>query len=494
MTTVRGQTVRWAGAVMILAVGAFVLAFALEYWGSPRQPGPGPSLPSRRLTFPVPVFPPEGEPPQPLLDEVKRPSSHDFWFENHNEDGVQVGLVSRSCQCSRVELFLVPHGQTPPLRAYAAGQLAAAAPTGVGGDPALALTGLGRLAGLAIAQEGKTGRVLGDRLEGLPLTLEESRLVPPGAIGWVRLHWAVDKPGDRRLGVELWTDHRQAEATLLQAQVRVVPPLLALPEIDVGTVDAGSLPRTVAVDFGSPTRPSLAAEVRVVRDGRSPKADTLVPEGEPVRLGEAECRALEVHFPGIRLACGYRIRVKLLDVSEDGTTPFELGRFRRYLRVDAGEGAEQLVALEGLVRGDVRVGAPQEGGLVVLPPFPASKGTEYRVVVQSDVPGLDLEVDTTRGADFLEARLEKPKTAPSGHRIWHLIVNVLPNKVHGPFPSADDPALRDSAVYLKRKAGPPRTIRIPVRGTATSGSPEVRGSQPHSAHGQPTQWVDPAEQ
>jgi hypothetical protein len=471
MTTAQRHTAQRVGAILILAVMVFVLTFALDYLGGPGKPGRTPSADSPRLTFHMPVFPPEVEPAQPLQAEVKKPSFHDFWFENRNENNVVlVGLLSKSCHCSRAELFLVPEGQTPPLLASAAGQFAAAAPTGIGGDPAISLTSLARLAGLAIAREVETGRVLGEKLEGLSLTLEESRSVPPRAIGWVRLHWEADKPGSHRLGIELWMGHRQTEVpTLLQARVRVLPPLLAPPEVDVGPLDRGSLPRTVVVSCGSPTRSSLPLEARVVRDGRSPKADPFVLEGEPVRLSEAECGDLEAQFPGVHLGCGYRCRVKLLEVSEDGTTPLEWGRFRRYLKLDGGEGAEQLVALEGLVRGDVQVGDPEEGGRVGLSPFPAGKGTEHRVLLHSDVPGMELEVDTARTSEFLEARLEKPETVPSGHRTWRLIVKVLPNMVHGKFPSADDPALRDSAVYLKRKGGPPRSVRIPVGGTATAG-------------------------
>ncbi len=470
MPIAQKQTALSVGALVALAGIVFVLSFALHHYGGrdERRRMPPADLP--KLTFAMPVFPPEDEPSH-LQAEVKQPSFHDFWFENRNANTeVTVGLLSKSCHCSQAELFLVPQDLAPPLLAHAAGRLAAAAPAGTVGDPPQALTSLARLAGPAIVQEVMTNGVLGEKLAALPLTTEDSHSVPAGAIGWIRLHWTVDTPGDHRIGIQLWMEDREMEEpALLQARVRVVSPLWAPPEIDVGPVDIGSLPRTLTVPFGSPTRSSLAVDVRLLREGQSAKADPFVLVGEPVRLSEAECRDLEGPFPGTHLRCGYRIGVQLLAVSGDGTTPLEWGRFRRYLKLDAGEGAEHLVALEGLVRGEVQVGDPKEEGVVALPPFPSGKGAEHVVVLQSDVPGMDLAVDTGRTAEFLEARLDKAEKAPSGRRTWRLTVKVLPNKVYGKFPRTDDPLLRDSAVYLRRMGGTPRSIRIPVSGTATGG-------------------------
>jgi hypothetical protein len=475
MKTARMHTKQWVGAILALAAMVFVLTFAMNYLSSPSKSVRAPAADSPRLTFALSVFP-------PLQVEVNKAFFHDFWFENRNEDReVKLGLLPNSgkdLRVTRAELFVLPESKVSQLTGFTATRWfetlfasSAPAPTGTPADLAIPLGRLGRVAALAIAPERKTDSDLLEKLEGQPLNLEDTRKVPPRSIGWVRLHWATDKLGPTAVEVNLWTDHRQAEVkTVLQGQILVLPPLLVMPEIDVKSVDVSSLPRGLSVSFGSPTRSSLAVTVEVERDGRSEKSDHLVTAGQPQRLSEAECRELEKAFGGkMLLRCAYSFTLKLRDVSEDGT-PVELGRFQRYLKLDAGEGVpKQRVVLEGLVQGDVQVGDRQEGGMAQLGVFPAEQGTKREIVVQSDVPGLQLEVDPARTAAFLEARLEKRDEAPSGHQTWVLTVRVPPGKVHGKFPNADEPVLRDSAVYLRRKGGPPRSIRIPVWGTAISG-------------------------
>jgi hypothetical protein len=471
MKTARMQTKQWVGAVLALAVMVFVLTFAMNYLSGPNKRVAVADSP--RLTFAMPVFPPQQA-------EVNKAFFHDFWFENRNEDKeVKLGLLPKSpneLRVPRAELFVIPQSQVPQVSGYTATQwfetrfaVAAPMPAGTPADLAIPLGRLGRFAALATTQV-KTDPALGDKLEGQALTLEDARTVPPRSIGWVRLHWTTDKIGPQPLEAILWTDHRQSEVkTVLQGQVLVLPPLLIPPEQgNVPPVDVSSLPRFLSLDIASPTRSSLPLTVEVERDGRSEKSDPLVLVGQVQRLSEAACRGLEPQFKGIHLSCAYRITVKFRDVAEDGT-PFELGRYQRYLKLDGGEGVgKQRVLLEGQVQGDVQVGDRQEGGVAQLGAFPAEQGTKREIVLQSDVPGLQLEVDAARTAAFLEARLEKRDEAASGHQTWVLTVKVPPSKVHGKFPNADDPVLRDSAVYLKRKGGP-RSIRVPVWGTAISG-------------------------
>jgi hypothetical protein len=50
-----------------------------------------------------------------------------------------------------------------------------------------------------------------------------------------------------------------------------------------------------------------------------------------------------------------------------------------------------------------------------------------------------------------------------------LEVRIPRDKARGEFPRLDDPVYHDSAIYVKTKEKPPRTIRIPVTGTANEG-------------------------
>ena len=70
---------------------------------------------------------------------------------------------------------------------------------------------------------------------------------------------------------------------------------------------------------------------------------------------------------------------------------------------------------------------------------------------------------------YLEARLPaKPNVSGSGsgHQTWRLEVRVRPGEARGQFPRQEDPAYADSAVYVQIVGKTPRSIRVPVSGTA----------------------------
>jgi hypothetical protein len=101
--------------------------------------------------------------------------------------------------------------------------------------------------------------------------------------------------------------------------------------------------------------------------------------------------------------------------------------------------------------------------------FPAARGSKRREVpLQSTVDDLELTLDGDRTAKFLEVELIAEKVK-QGRRNWTLRVRVLPGRADGKFPRPDDPTFEDSAIYLKahEKGQPPRSIRIPVIGTAS---------------------------
>jgi hypothetical protein len=262
-------------------------------------------------------------------------------------------------------------------------------------------------------------------------------------------------------------------------------------DLDLGTFQQADLTAGVsaAIVVWSSTRAELKLHARSVKEG-DPSADPFE-VGRPVRLSEEERAELERSHnppPGAppgrpelagRVLCAYRIPLALRAVAKDGKTPFDLGPFRRWVQVeafDAGEPAQ--VTVVGQVRGPVTVTNGERGGVVVLGTFPRSKGKRATVTLESEVAGVMLEVDRERmkqaGTDFLTADLGAPsKGGPT--RTWRMQVEVKPNSANGPFPRREDPAYRDSAIYLKvwrevnggRTALPP--VRIPVYGTANEG-------------------------
>jgi hypothetical protein len=171
------------------------------------------------------------------------------------------------------------------------------------------------------------------------------------------------------------------------------------------------------------------------------------------------------------ILCAYRIPITLQAESEDGTMPFELGPFRRWVTLSGSEedGIELVrTAVEGRIEGDVSVGNPSDAGAILLGVFERQRGARRSVVLQSNVPGLELKLDPDHKVpDFLKVQLaDKAEIGPAGSRTWKLQVEAVPGRARGLFPRDDDPTYRDSAVYLKTLEKTPRTIRIPVKGTA----------------------------
>jgi hypothetical protein len=444
----------WIVAVGILAVMVFGLTFIMNYLGGRGGPPPDSPKPPEmmRLDFVTPVA---HEKDAPVLCELKKLTWYDFWFENRNDKDVAVGLVSKSCKCVRVELYLLAESQRPSLVPMVASRVSLlAGPLGP-----LAVATLGA------AQDNQVRDTAS--VTGAPLTQDQSTTVPARALGWVRMYWEGERAELRRQGVDLWTEQSNNPApSRLEVTALVVRPLVAPPEGDVGILSSHDLPRTRPLYCYSATRHDVRVNVAVEHDGRSPAADPLV-VGKPERLSEAELAevAKGTGFPFLR--CGFRVPVTLKDKAADGT-PFEWGQFQRYLSVTSpDENVEaQIVELRGAVLGDVTVGDRGEGGWVSFGSFRYSEGKKGTITLQSDVPGLDLEVDDARTPAFLQVKLKNQYTSPEGHRTWRFDVTVKPLEGPVTIPASDDAAFRDSAFYVKTKEKPPRSIRVPVRGTA----------------------------
>jgi hypothetical protein len=240
--------------------------------------------------------------------------------------------------------------------------------------------------------------------------------------------------------------------------------------LEIGALEDRQLPYKREMLLFSPTRSSMRVKAQVDHEGRPPQDDP-VEIGPVVPATEAEYAALWANMADskVPVLCAYKVVLTLRDVSASGKVPFELGAFRRYIEFrNEDEAAEpQQTPITGSVESLVRLDA--EGGQVVFGPFPRTKGTEKKVLLESDTPGLELEVDQARTPAFLESpRLEPLDVSSTGHQSWRLTLKVRPDALAGRFPNQADPKLRDSAVYItaREKTKVPRTIRIPVTGAA----------------------------
>jgi hypothetical protein len=457
------KTGQWVLAVVVLATMVFAITFGMNYLGSSRDSSStkGPPKEGLRLTFPVAMYPTNTD--SYMMCEYGRPGSCYFWFENPHAREVKVGLVEKSCQCSRV--FYHPASPETPAKwvATQAG-LAAAGPLGPLNVEAL-----------AAYRDDWADEQLSQRLgEGTELTPATAQAVPPGALGIIHLTFKTERPEQRNHDLTLWTDTKaNGIRTKLQARTYVIKALQVPNEFAFGTLTDKDLPARRDLYFFSPTRSSLQVKLQVVSDGRKPENDTFQvgPITPATDAESAKSLGLIVDEFRIPVRCAYKVTVTVGANVANGSAPSEVGVIRRYLEfksTDEGVEPEQ-VPVTGRIESLVKIGNVSNDGHVVFGPFPAERGAERKVLLESDVPGLELEVDQTRLPPFLEVpRLEKFK--PRGaHQSWRLTLRVMPNKANGRFPDPAVDAVRDSAVYIKAtqkdKPDKPRLIRIPLAGT-----------------------------
>jgi hypothetical protein len=479
---------QWIVAAVLLAGLVFLVTFAMNYLGSrPAAPQVTQGAAQRELKFYWKAVP--GPAYAAIEAEEKAPGHQDFWFLNENKEPVKVGLRRKGCKCTAVELFVLPpseaQGTVAELIARGGPSWNAQGPHSFfdglltptfwsdpkAGDVLQALTA-GDLASLAVSPAEL-------------LRSNESVTVPGGALGWVRLRWKAEKAGRQALAATLWLNEEEfGPSATLEVRAIFHDALRVKPRLELGILREEQLAGrgvTQEIICWSSTRPDLRLEARSGEGLGKPGSDPFV-VGTPIRMTDDELQKLEETnnqesaspIPTIgRVLAGYRIPVTLLAVSPDGKTPFEIGPFRRHITLsspDVPEDSKQ-VAVVGRVRGPVLIGTEEDRGEIDFRPFPHSRGSSTeRIVLQSDVPGLHLQLDTERTAGFLEIRLRREKDRAAGRRVWNLTARVKPKMATGVFPRREDPLFADSAVYLKMTipGKPPGSVRIATRGTATA--------------------------
>jgi hypothetical protein len=475
---------QWVVAASLLAGMVFLITFAMNYLGNkPVSQALATASSEREVRFFWKSVP--GGTHSGLELEEKEPGHQDFWFRNENKEPVKVGFKSKSCKCTAVELFLLPQGDTQGTLADA---IARGGPSwnaqgsqsfwddlvGPMWDDPKAGEVLQALASSAIAGQAVSPTEL--------IRAVESVTVPGGAIGWVRMRWTGERPGPQSLKAVLWMDNPDTgPSATLETRVMFHEPLRVRSILRVGLLtqdQVGGDGVQQEIVCWSSTRSALNLEAKSGESlGKADSDPFLV--GKPVRLTPAEMRLLEeannkdARGPDNtmgRVMCAYRIPFTIKAVSKDGKTPFEVGPFRRHIVLSSPDvhGEAKQVAVTGRVRGPVLIGN-EEGGEIDFLNFPRRNGSRTeKISLQSDVPGLALELDRKRTPDFLEVKLQREKEVIAGRQVWTLSARVKPGKATGVFPRREDPRFADSAIYLKMtipgKAD--GSVRIATQGTA----------------------------
>ena len=193
--------------------------------------------------------------------------------------------------------------------------------------------------------------------------------------------------------------------------------------------------------------------------------------GEPVPLTVDQCSRLAAAINQGQMLCAYQIPVTLQKVAPDGKSTFDLGNFRRRVEVRTDASDKPLfTTFNGVIKGDLHVSGVNDSGGVSFESFRRDSRPKRSVLVHTDNPAVKLEVDNSRVPEFIGATLtQEPNPAGSNAGpgdTWKLEITVLPT-AFGPFPRDDDPAYRDSAVYIRTVGPSPRTVRVSVKGDAS---------------------------
>ena len=452
--------------VLVLMVGG--ISFITVYLGGGnRGAGVSPAETLASLTFPVKIFPREGEAVQ--TTEVGQRGHQDFWFANETGRDVAVGLNRKGCTCSEVEITRAPARWRPYLVRLAVASVLEGRQRN-----------LANLTTLAAAwnREGQALESLESEETSMMLTLENSATVPAGAIGRVRLSWRQEQKKHLNTYADLWMDQRGSSANAhLEVNVLITPPMdVSSKEITISAIDERDLEKKEAglrssIVCFSMTRPVFDVKAKLLHDYIKPESDP-VELGDPIPLtgdqlphmGNESARSVPT------VLSGYRIPVTVRSRAKDGT-PIEWGHYRRVVQLSSSDASIEpiQVTLTGQVHGDITIGEGRGAGMINLGPFPRLRGKQGSILLQSDEKEIKLELDTSRKPEYLNATLE-PKETGSAHRNWVLHVEARPGEVWGEFPNPNNPVYRDSAIYVTTRVGknqtPHRSIRIPVLGVA----------------------------
>jgi hypothetical protein len=386
-------------------------------------------------------------------------------------------MSDKGCTCSTVQVAVAPEKWWKEYAERWAGtQALAAAQLPLRGWEGLALM-------VALNSPDRKSPDLPEDANNMFLTKENNFPVPAGAVGRVRLGWSQPMAKELNAYAILWMapsnprggiTHARLEARVIISEpVVLIAKLLQLPAVttrELANLEKENTGKQDWIICGSITRRQFQAQAELIREHLKAESDP-VELGQPIPLSPDELRKLAKdsggQMPTILSALKFPVTLKAQ--AKDGT-PVEWGRFRRFVKMTAEDSSDPVtVEVTGEVLGDVIVGeVGKVRGALDLGPFFRKRGTHGSLMLQTDEKNLDLELDSTRLPEYMKATLSKPKET-RGHRSWELRVEIPANAAWGEFPRDDNLVYRDSAVYVKTKEKPPRSIRVPVMGTANDG-------------------------
>ena len=395
-----------------------------------------------------------------------------FWFQQPHKKEVRVAVKGRSCSaCTSARIGTLP---ADPLGEYVRQVREGKVPPPIG--PAEALTASLLAAGVSVNKQVQWQEFDFDHTDKV-VTLPAAG--PDGPrVGLFQMIYKVTVIGPKTLDAYVAMSVGDSPTAQMKLSVASygMPGFRLLPadgKVQFGDLPEGMPPRSLDLICWSATR-RLAGPGRTLPPPAvavSP-SDPFVEVGTPVAIPEADlgkvAAALEVDKVLPPVLSAYRVPVtvhRFRPPAAPAGTPAEpdVGPFERQVAfIVPGEQASQTVTLSGTNTGLV---ALADAKLLDLESFPSRTGKPEKAFnLVSDRPNLKLTVAADECKPrFVTVRLGEPEDGGSRRR-WRLTLSVPADAGLGEFPA-------DSVVVFLADTGdgPPRRIKVPLKGRAHTG-------------------------
>ena len=375
------------------------------------------------------------QPPRLYAREFERGAKgrYYFSFHVHPEQACEFGVSHKSCECAELDIAVVPDAEGD--------QFARSVMETPGVEP--------------VENPAWTWQSLKNT---------ESRGVKLGADSRaiLRAEFSNRRPPGESLNLRnrLWARPASGQKQEFDVKINAVSTNALRTKrdrVDVGIIQPGSFSKASFLVW-SPTRDEVKFALQEKNNDKLFKVD--VAQRDRAACGELQAKLRQ---EGImtRVRAAWDVSVTVYE-SKDGVQ-FDQGYFLRSLGYDLPDAADDIppLVITGLVRSDdIQIGGVADQGKIDLQSFAAENGKRKAIFVSTN---RDVELDPQNisvqpGAVRVKL-IEKTKSKAAGKRNWSLEVEVPPNQFFGTIPE-------DSAVILRTKTTPPRSIRIPIVGNA----------------------------
>ena len=439
----RGVIARYVLPLALFVAVVGVIAWVAQYMPSWRAPAPdaAPVAPARNQGPPTVVFARtravwDAADPGYVREFERGVQGHfDFPFRSAADGPVELGLAAKSCDCTEIQLALLPESEWKRVT-----DALMKDPTA---DPPFTAP--------------PTWQPLPqDELKGVRLE--------PGQGGLLRVTWNGRKNAGERLNLKqrIWFQspgqYTDRQAVDLEVPVVMANVINFVPDSrDVGVLDRRDV-GTASFELWSATRDRV--DLKVQAEPADPLFEVRQREMTPAERDALQDRLNKDGTTQTRVKVAYLVDVTVHE--QKAGKELEQGPFQRRLPlvVDDAPLDSPSPLVTGRVKSDVEVGVAEDRGRVQLGSFAAADGARKVIALATD-PKVALE-PAAQDPAYLEVKLRKKGTAGQRAR-WQLEVAVPPDAAYGPLPE-------DSAVTVRVVGDTPRLVRIPVAGNGTSGN------------------------